>query len=289
MPAPEDALPKPDHARPADDDVLTAPVDVLTAPGEVSGGVQTAPGGVGAAGGRRPGLLVPAGLRIGSLAAPRPATGASEGAGAGSGLGHAALKRGFDVAFAVTFLVVALPFLVLLAVALQVDSPGRLLFVQRRIGRDGHPFDCIKLRTMREDAEAVLAQMLERCPEARREWARDHKLRDDPRVSRLGRIVRKLSLDEIPQLINVLRGEMSVVGPRPIVAEEIPRYGEHFADYCRVRPGLTGLWQVSGRNDVSYAARVALDRDYARQGSFLLDLAIVARTVPAVLGARGSY
>lgn len=198
-------------------------------------------------------------------------------------------KRVFDICFAVSFLVVALPFLLLLFICLQVDSPGRPFFVQRRIGRGGVPFPCIKLRTMRVDAEVVLARLLDTCPHARAEWAADQKLRNDPRVSRLGRIVRLLSLDEIPQLINVLRGEMSVVGPRPIVSAEIPRYGSAFADYCSVRPGLTGLWQVSGRNDVSYDRRVALDQEYCRRASFWFDLALVLRTIPAVVGARGSY
>ncbi|MBA3054366.1 MAG: sugar transferase [Sphingomonadales bacterium] len=205
-----------------------------------------------------------------------------------TGLG-AALKRAFDIAFAASFLAVALPFMLLLAAALQVNSPGRLFFVQRRIGHRGRTFRCIKFRTMRADAARVLAETLAACPAARREWAADHKLRDDPRVSGLGKVVRKLSLDELPQLINILRGEMSVVGPRPIVVAEIAKYGPRFADYCAVKPGLTGLWQISGRNDVSYAQRVDLDRQYRLRASFLFDLRIVLRTIPAVLGASGSY
>lgn len=203
------------------------------------------------------------------------------------GLWAAGAKRAFDIVFAFGFLVVALPALVLFAVALRLDSPGPLFFVQQRIGRGGASFGCIKFRTMRVDADAALARLLADCPAARAEWAADHKLRNDPRVSPVGRLARKLSLDEIPQLINVLRGEMSVVGPRPIVEAEIARYGAAFADYCAVKPGLTGLWQVSGRNDVSYARRVELDREYCRSGTFLLDLKIVLRTVPAVLRAEG--
>lgn len=202
---------------------------------------------------------------------------------------YAVMKRGFDILFAVAFLVVAFPFLVLVAIALQIDSPGKLFFVQNRVGRNGRMFRCIKFRTMHEDAEALLAALLENSPEARAEWEADHKLRDDPRVSRLGRIVRKLSLDELPQLINILIGEMSVVGPRPIVQGEVPKYGRFIADYCAVKPGLTGLWQVSGRNDISYAERVQLDRDYSLRASFLFDMGIVLRTVPAVVFARGSY
>lgn len=202
---------------------------------------------------------------------------------------ESALKRAFDLIFAASFLAITLPFFLLLVVALQLDSPGNPFFVQKRIGRGGRMFGCIKLRTMRVDAEAMLADLLAADPAARAEWEADRKLRNDPRVSRLGGLVRKLSLDELPQLVNILRGEMSVVGPRPIVQAEIPRYGAHFLDYIAVKPGLTGLWQVSGRNDVSYGERVQLDRIYRRKACFLLDLAIVLRTVPAVLRGSGSY
>lgn len=199
------------------------------------------------------------------------------------------LKRAFDLAFAAAFLALVLPFLVVLAAALQWGSPGPLFFVQRRVGRGGEMFGCIKLRTMRVDADAALLRLLASCPASRAEWEADHKLRNDPRVSRLGRIVRKLSLDELPQLINIVRGDMSVVGPRPIVQVEIARYGAAFADYAAVKPGLTGLWQVSGRNDTTYAARVQLDSEYRRRATFFYDLRIVLRTIPAVLGANGSY
>lgn len=199
------------------------------------------------------------------------------------------LTRLMDVAGAALILIAALPFLVLLAIALQIDSPGRLFFVQKRIGRNGELFPCMKFRTMCENAEEVLQQHLASSPEARAEWAADHKLRNDPRVTRLGRIVRKLSLDEFPQLINILRGEMSLVGPRPIVTAEIDKYGRFFPVYCSVKPGLTGLWQVSGRNDVSYDQRVLLDRLYVRRKSLVMDIAILFQTIPAVLKIRGSY
>ncbi len=202
---------------------------------------------------------------------------------------YAYIKRAFDIAFAATFIVVALPFLILLAIVLQIDSPGSAFFVQQRIGRHGKPFKCFKFRTMHVDADRLLREILAQSAEARAEWEADHKLRCDPRVSRFGKIVRKLSLDELPQLINILRGEMSVVGPRPIIQAEIPKYGSFFADYCAVKPGLTGLWQVSGRNDVSYDQRVQLDVEYRRRASTLLDLTIIAKTVPAVVFARGSY
>jgi lipopolysaccharide/colanic/teichoic acid biosynthesis glycosyltransferase len=139
------------------------------------------------------------------------------------------------------------------------------------------------------DAEARLAALLARSPEARREWEADQKLRDDPRVTLLGRILRVSSIDELPQLFNVLRGEMSLVGPRPIVTGEVARYGRRFTQYCSVRPGITGLWQISGRNDVSYRRRVAMDTVFANTLSLSLYLKILFATVPAVLKREGSY
>jgi lipopolysaccharide/colanic/teichoic acid biosynthesis glycosyltransferase len=139
------------------------------------------------------------------------------------------------------------------------------------------------------DAEQRLAALLAQDPLARAEWERDHKLRNDPRVTRLGVFLRKTSLDELPQLFNVLRGEMSLVGPRPIVDAEVAKYGRRFANYCAIKPGITGLWQVSGRNDTSYRARVAMDCVYARQRNVVMDGMIIAATVPAVLMRRGSY
>lgn len=198
-------------------------------------------------------------------------------------------SRAFDLVVAVTMLLVALPFLIVLAIALQIDSPGRLFFVQSRVGRGGAMFPCLKFRTMCENADQVLAEYLAGSEEARAEWSRDFKLRNDPRVTRLGRLVRKLSLDEFPQLVNIVQGHMSVVGPRPIVAAEAERYGASFATYCAVRPGLTGLWQVSGRNDVSYRERVELDCTYVARKSVAFDCFIVLKTVPAVILSRGSY
>lgn len=228
---------------------------------------------------RRAGLAADSGLvPPPSLRRPRPQAAVA-----------AACSRGFDLMFAIGLLVMAFPALVLVAVALQIDSPGPLFFVQRRIGRGGASFPCIKFRTMCVDADAVLARHLAAHPAARAEWDADFKLRDDPRITRLGAFVRKFSIDEFPQLINIIRGEMAVVGPRPIISAEIEKYSGSYVDYCAVRPGLTGLWQVSGRNNTSYRRRVALDRCYVRRKSFLFDLRIVAMTVPAVLGARGSY
>jgi exopolysaccharide production protein ExoY len=197
--------------------------------------------------------------------------------------------RLFDIVVASTLLLVALPALILLAIALQIDSPGRLFFVQQRVGRGGKMFPCIKFRTMCADAEKVLGVHLDTCAEARLEWARDFKLRADPRITRLGGIARKFSLDEFPQLLNIIAGQMSVIGPRPIVRDEIERYGRFFPNYCAVRPGLTGLWQVSGRNNTSYSERVALDCHYVAKQSFAGDLLIMFKTIPAVLHANGSY
>ena len=197
--------------------------------------------------------------------------------------------RTFDMLFALVILAAVAPVLILLIVALQIDSPGPVFFIQRRVGRNGALFPCVKLRTMVVDARQRLERLLESSPEAREEWQRDHKLRDDPRVTRLGRFARLFSLDELPQLLNIVAGHMSIVGPRPIVEEEIWRYGPLFADYCSVRPGLTGLWQVSGRNNTTYQERVRLDSEYAQRKSMSLDLSIMARTLAVVVFARGAY
>lgn len=163
------------------------------------------------------------------------------------------------------------------------------MFVQRRVGRDGKLFPCLKFRTMVVNSQEVLSALLETSCEARAEWERDQKLRCDPRITPIGAILRKSSLDELPQLFNILAGHMGVVGPRPIVEAEIRRYGHRFEAYCSVRPGLTGLWQVSGRNEVSYDIRVRLDALYALRKSVLYDFGICMRTIPAVLGSRGVY
>lgn len=199
------------------------------------------------------------------------------------------LTRVIDIIGACLILVIALPFLVILAALLLLDSPGPLFFSQQRVGLGGRVFPCLKFRTMCRNADAALQFHLATSETARAEWARDHKLRNDPRVTRLGKIVRKLSLDEFPQLINILRGEMSLVGPRPIIRSEAVRYGRYFDEYCQVRPGLTGLWQVSGRNNVTYRRRVSLDCYYVRNKTVMMDLMILFRTIPVVLGAKGSY
>ncbi|HEY3694829.1 sugar transferase [Phenylobacterium sp.] len=182
-----------------------------------------------------------------------------------------------------------LPLMLAIALAIHAHDRGPVLFRHRRVGRHGQPFYCLKFRTMAVDAEARLADLLAADPAARAEWAADFKLRNDPRITPIGRFLRRSSLDELPQLFNLMRGEMSLVGPRPIVEAEVPRYGWRYRHYCAVKPGITGLWQVSGRNDVSYRTRVALDCIYARHKNPLLDIWVLAATLPAVLAKRGSY
>ena len=198
-------------------------------------------------------------------------------------------QRVLDFSLTVPLLIVLAPILGLIALAVWINDGGPAFYGQMRIGRHGRSFRCWKFRSMVTDSDAVLARVLANSPEARAEWARDHKLKADPRITWVGRLLRSSSLDELPQLWNVLRGEMSLVGPRPIVVAEVGRYGARFHDYCTCRPGITGLWQVSGRNDTSYRRRVAIDAVYARRASLGLDIAILARTVPAVLLRRGSY
>ena len=198
-------------------------------------------------------------------------------------------QRVIDLILAIPLVVLLSPMLGIIALSVWINDGGPAFYGQMRIGRHGHSFRCWKFRSMVTDSDAVLARVLEQSAEARAEWARDHKLRMDPRITWVGRFLRSSSLDELPQLWNVLCGEMSLVGPRPIVVAEVGRYGARFHDYCTCRPGITGLWQVSGRNDVSYRRRVAIDAVYARTASVGLDLAILARTIPAVLLRRGSY
>lgn len=198
-------------------------------------------------------------------------------------------SRIIDIIGALAMIVAFLPLMILIALCIFISNPGPVLFRQHRLGRGGEFFPCFKFRTMATDAEQRLADLLANDPLARQEWERDHKLRNDPRVVGIGNFLRKSSLDELPQLFNVLLGHMSLVGPRPIVEAEINRYGRYFAHYCAVRPGITGLWQISGRNDVSYRRRVAFDVIYARNGRVGDNLRILFLTVPSVLAARGSY
>jgi len=203
--------------------------------------------------------------------------------------GQSKFKRLFDFSAALAILLCVSPLLVLIGCIVALGHGRPVLFSHKRIGRGGRTFGCLKFRTMVRDGDQVLAQHFAANPAARAEWIATRKLKDDPRVTRFGAFLRKSSIDELPQLVNVLRGEMSLVGPRPIVRDEVGYYGSRIADYERMRPGLTGPWQVGGRNDVSFDMRVALDCEYASKVSFRRDIVILCRTIPAVLRSSGSY
>lgn len=203
-------------------------------------------------------------------------------------LSQVVLKRTLDILVSLAALVFLAPLMVGLAAAVWITDPGPVFYGQMRIGRSGRMFKCLKFRTMVVDADQRLDALLRTDPVAAAEWRRDHKLRNDPRITKLGRFLRKTSLDELPQLLNILRCDMSLVGPRPIVRAEVEKYGDAFSHYTSVRPGLTGLWQVSGRNDASYEERVRLDSHYAKSWSVAGDLKIVLMTFPALLG-KGAY
>ena len=198
-----------------------------------------------------------------------------------------ALKAAFDQVVAAILLVLLAPLLLALSLMVRGDG-GSAFYRHKRIGANGHAFGCIKFRTMVADADQVLQRVLASDPVAAAEWAASQKLRDDPRVTSLGRFLRRSSLDELPQLLNVLRGEMSLVGPRPIVEAEVSRYGEDIEYYYETKPGLTGLWQVSGRSDTSYSRRVRLDVWYVRNWTLWHDIAILLKTIPAVFLQRGA-
>jgi exopolysaccharide production protein ExoY len=199
------------------------------------------------------------------------------------------LKRAMDLILAVPVAIFIAPFFLMIFALLKIMDPGPVLFVQRRCGANGRTFECYKFRTMRVDAQERLEQLLASDPAAAAEWATFQKLRNDPRVTLIGKILRKSSLDELPQLFNILRGDMSIVGPRPITSAEIHRYGSKFHFYTAVRPGVVGLWQVNGRNSLTYDQRVAMDIDYVVNWSIWEDVKIVAKAIPVVLFARGAY
>ncbi len=195
-------------------------------------------------------------------------------------------KRIFDLAFALLLLPAIAPVIAVLWVLVRRDGgPG--FFGHKRIGLSGQTFRCYKIRTMVPDAEARLKQHLAENPEAAIEWARDHKLENDPRITRLGAFLRATSLDELPQIWNVIRGDMSFVGPRPVVKAEMRKYGLYRPAYLSLKPGITGLWQVSGRNNVSYDERIAMDVRYLSTVSFFRDLAIIYKTGAAVMDRTG--
>ncbi|MEM9247227.1 MAG: sugar transferase [Pseudomonadota bacterium] len=199
-----------------------------------------------------------------------------------------AVRSLFDKVFASLALLFFAPVLLMIATVLKLCEGGAVLYAHERVGRGGRRFRCLKFRTMVPDAETRLAKLLAEDPVARAEWEVSRKLTDDPRVSSVGRFLRRSSLDELPQFFNVLRGDMAIVGPRPIVTEELPLYREHMAGYMSVRPGITGLWQVSGRSDTTFQERVALDTLYLKQRSFFFDLRIILRTIVVLFTQKGA-
>ena len=203
-------------------------------------------------------------------------------------VGTSKSKRCIDVVASLFGLILLSPILVVLAVISKLDG-GPIVFSHTRVGRNKSLFRCYKFRTMYVDADERLSQLLARDEGAKQEWDTHFKLKDDPRITALGLFLRKSSLDELPQLINVLKGDMSLVGPRPVIEEELALSGEYASDYLSTRPGITGLWQVSGRNDLDYDERVVLDATYVRNWTHALDLRILLKTVLVVLTRRGAY
>ena len=199
------------------------------------------------------------------------------------------IKTIFDYVLTITGTIVISPILIVIALWIYKDSPGPVIFKHRRIGKNGKEFNCYKFRSMCVDAKEKLEQLLKTNPEAKAEWEKDFKLKNDPRITKSGAFLRKTSLDELPQIFNVLKGEMSLVGPRPIIKDEMERYGEYIDDYLMVKPGITGMWQVSGRSDTGYKERVQLDSWYVRNWSVWLDVMLLWRTMKIVVQRKGAY
>ena len=201
------------------------------------------------------------------------------------------VKRIFDIVFALFVLSIFSPVYLLLMALVALNSRGPVFYVQKRIGKNHRPFNCIKFRTMIDNADQALETIMESSEQVRQEFQESFKLKQDPRITEFGRFLRLTSLDEFPQFWNVLKGEMSVVGPRPLVPEELPKYGHKINTVLKIKPGITGLWQVSGRNDIPYPKRVQIDVYYATSHNWLLDLWIVFKTVGVILFPRnnGAY
>lgn len=203
---------------------------------------------------------------------------------------HIPVKRTFDIVFSIGALIFFMPILILVALSIRLTSKGKAIYTQERIGRGGVPFRCYKFRTMYTDADLRLKSLLEADMDLKREWLSCRKLKRDPRITPIGSFLRKTSLDELPQFWNVLKGDLSVVGPRPVVRAELQQfYGEKASSVLSIRPGLTGIWQVSGRNDTCYNTRVKLDEEYVNNRSFLLDLKLIIKTIPAMISSKGAY
>ena len=199
----------------------------------------------------------------------------------------AALQRVVDVTLASICILLLAPIMLVAAMLVMLSGPGPVFYSHPRFGRDGRIFGCLKFRTMRRDADQLLEELLASSPAINEQWQKERKLLHDPRTTGIGRFLRKYSVDELPQLFNVLKGDMSIVGPRPLPTDQAHYYGQFFPVYCSMKPGITGLWQVSGRNDVYYFRRVELDCVYARTRTLACDLGIILRTVPVVLRGTG--
>ena len=208
-----------------------------------------------------------------------------------SALNGNAIKRIFDMVFALFILAVFSPLYLILMMSIALNSRGPIFYVQQRIGKNHQPFNCIKFRTMVHNADEVLETMMRDSEHMRQEFQSSFKLKEDPRITKIGKFLRLTSLDEFPQFWNVLKGEMSVIGPRPLVPEELPRYGRKINTVLQIRPGITGLWQVSGRNDIPYDKRVKIDVYYATSHSWILDLWIIYKTIGVIVFPRnnGAY
>ena len=237
-------------------------------------------------------MSVPVSTRVSSQSSSQSSSQASAHAAiryalpqTGTSRADAAARRALDLAVSAIALLLLLPLFALIALAIRLDSPGPVLFIQRRVGKDGREFPVFKFRSMFTDAEQRLDILLG----ANERNGPVFKMRQDPRVTRVGRILRKCSFDELPQLINILRGEMSLVGPRPALPREVALYSPEQHLRLSVTPGLTGLWQVSGRANLTFEQAMDLDLEYIRRQSFALNVVLIARTVPAVLTAHGAY
>lgn len=204
-------------------------------------------------------------------------------------LRYRVVKRVFDLALALILFPLALPLLVILAILIKLTSPGPIFYRHMRLGQHGRAFQLWKLRTMWTNSDHLLSRHLQEDPRAKEEWLRKYKLQNDPRITPLGRILRRTSLDEIPQLINIFRGEMSFVGPRPIIDDEALRYGGGIGLYCAAKPGLTGLWQVHGRGKVQYEVRVSFDLEYVSTWSFGRDVRLILKTIPVLWSRKGAF
>lgn len=202
-----------------------------------------------------------------------------------SSLGYRVIKRGFDIFLSACAILVLAPFMLLICLIIKIDSKGPALFVHNRIGKNGRPLPLYKFRSMYMNAEAMIADFT---PEQKAEWEQNFKLDHDPRITRIGRILRKTSLDELPQLFNIIRGDLSIVGPRPVITEELEKYGKNKDKFLSVTPGLTGYWQAYARSDCSYEKRMEMELYYVENANLLWDIKIIFATVGAVLKGRGA-